>query len=878
MIQLKNSLFTILSFLSFLCFSQDINVDEAVNLQINSRYADFGVKFIDNNKVLFASSKKENKTKKRDRRNNRHLGLKLYTGIIQNDGHIGDIKDFSNTTNNPIFESNIAFTSDLRTIYFTRNNYILDDYRKLFKKDTLDDHILKLFKASIDSNGELSNVIPLPINNNLHSVTNPHLSADGKKLYFSSNMKGTFGGFDIFEIDILEDGTYSTPENLGDKINSKEDEMFPFISSNGVLYFSSNGHGGLGEMDVFSASLKNSNQSPSNLGSPVNSEEDDFSFVYDAMRKIGYLSSTRRGSVGDADIYMINNSSKPEIYIDEEKNTPDNLDVTSNSISSPDDSILIHKDIDSVKSISTINSQDIVNTEESDSILKDSIELKISKNDLAPPSLVYKRTEDNKECIQTIEGYILTSENTVLDNAAVTLYENGTNIGTFPLTSEGKYSLKLKCDQHYRVTAKLNKFEESYFELKTNQFSGTKTITNIQLEKTPCDILISGKLQDFETKKPIGGAKVYLLKDHVAVDAFTTSSDGNYSFEAMCDGSYKISTDKYGYEEGIFNVDNISTHNAALLINSNIKKLKCGQILNGRINDLKTGKPIISAKVNIYNSKGVLIESADSNMNGNFHFNIDCKEQYNIEVSKEDYITSISDFESTEEDKQVQRLDFNLTPDACLQILTGTILNSTAKTPMSKIRVNLLKDGKATISTLSSSNGTFKFEIECNSSYEVNATTKDYSFDSKTIITDNKNEGQIDIALVLKAKLDFEVVRDQLMILINQIDFDLNESKIRDDAAFELEKVIAIMKRNPTVLVDIGVHTDSRAPDGYNLRLSEERAQSIISFLISKGVESNRLSGKGYGENKLLNKCSNGVKCSETEHLVNRRIEFIVTE
>ena len=86
------------------------------------------------------------------------------------------------------------------------------------------------------------------------------------------------------------------------------------------------------------------------------------------------------------------------------------------------------------------------------------------------------------------------------------------------------------------------------------------------------------------------------------------------------------------------------------------------------------------------------------------------------------------------------------------------------------------------------------------------------------------------------------------------------------------------MTKNSNISVDIGVHTDSRAPDEYNLTLSEQRAQSIMSYIISRGIDANRLTGKGYGETQLLNKCANGVKCTETEHLENQRIEFKVNQ
>ena len=115
--------------------------------------------------------------------------------------------------------------------------------------------------------------------------------------------------------------------------------------------------------------------------------------------------------------------------------------------------------------------------------------------------------------------------------------------------------------------------------------------------------------------------------------------------------------------------------------------------------------------------------------------------------------------------------------------------------------------------------------------------------------------------------------------LINPIYFDFDKSNIRPDAAVELAKIIEVLKEYPELRIDVRSHTDSRGVDAYNLSLSERRNQSTINYIIEKGgIAKERLSGRGYGETELLNKCSNGVKCSEEDHQLNRRSEFIVQD
>ena len=133
------------------------------------------------------------------------------------------------------------------------------------------------------------------------------------------------------------------------------------------------------------------------------------------------------------------------------------------------------------------------------------------------------------------------------------------------------------------------------------------------------------------------------------------------------------------------------------------------------------------------------------------------------------------------------------------------------------------------------------------------------------LITTNTKVSQIRVGLDL-AKI-FE---------IKAIYFDLDKYNIRKDAAYELEKILDVMEQYPNLKVDVRSHTDSRQSANYNEKLSDNRAKATAAWLIEKGISANRLTSKGYGESQLINKCTDGVKCSEEEHQINRRSEFIV--
>jgi peptidoglycan-associated lipoprotein len=122
-------------------------------------------------------------------------------------------------------------------------------------------------------------------------------------------------------------------------------------------------------------------------------------------------------------------------------------------------------------------------------------------------------------------------------------------------------------------------------------------------------------------------------------------------------------------------------------------------------------------------------------------------------------------------------------------------------------------------------------------------------------------------------QLKDQAKKDSLTIVEN-VYYNYGEAKILPEAAKTLDKVINIMKNDPLLIIDLSSHTDSRSNQEFNLKLSEQRAKAAVDYILKGGISKDRISGKGYGENKILNKCLDGVECSEEEHAINRRTEF----
>jgi peptidoglycan-associated lipoprotein len=512
---------------------------------INTKGAEFSPVML-NGDLIFTASRKNDIYK-----SNNLPFLGLYRAKLTNSLQGAKVELFSQN----IFDENAnegtpTFSKDGKIMVFARGN-------NGSKKGRAD---LDLFSSIQNESGQWSIPEMISISDSAAWDSNPSFSADGKSLYFASNRDGGLGGIDIYRVNMDASGRFGTPQNMGNTINTVGDEMFPYVAKDGKLFFASDGHPGLGGLDVFVAERKNGKIGISNLGSPINSRFDDFGLSKYESKK-GYFSSNRAGGQGDDDIYFF------------EDTTPDPVEDTPIIVKKEDPKPVIDPTI--------------------------------------PKTVRY-----------FLAGNITNLEGSPLDSARIRLIDNITNL----------------------------------------QSSESLTIED-------------GKY-------------------------------GNYPLEIGTD--YTILIERKGY-------------------------------FTKRVPFTMIGKEI-----------------------------------------PQDKLTKIE---------------------------TDTVFNVITK--LDKPALN-------------------------------------------------------------------QVVNS--VFSINTIYYDLNKSNIRGDAAPELDKVVTALKDNPLVKIELGSHTDSRSSSDYNQKLSQRRAESAVAYIISKGIDSGRIKAKGYGESQLVNKCVDGVECSEEDHQQNRRTEFKVID
>jgi len=267
------------------------------NLELNSQYSDFGA-FVADGKIFFASARNTNK--KTYAWTNEPF-LDLYVGSTSPDSTAqAERVNFAKRQRNDVHLGTLCITNDGSTMYFTRDNVSRGNKLDFDKEGT--SH-LKLYRAYM-VDGKWGDVEELPFNDDVYSNGNPALSPDNKTLFFVSDREGGLGQTDIYKVAINDDGSFGEPVNLGPAVNTPGREMFPFVSSDNTLYFSSDGYINLGLLDIYSSGMLNGDESePVNLGAPYNSGYDDFAFMIDPDTDKGFFSSNRPGGKGNDDIY-----------------------------------------------------------------------------------------------------------------------------------------------------------------------------------------------------------------------------------------------------------------------------------------------------------------------------------------------------------------------------------------------------------------------------------------------------------------------------------------------------------------------------------------------------------------------------------------------
>lgn len=286
------------------------------------------------------------------------------------------------------------------------------------------------------------------------------------------------------------------------------------------------------------------------------------------------------------------------------------------------------------------------------------------------------------------------------------------------------------------------------------------------------------------------------------------------------------------------------------------------------VKDKKTGLALSGVTVSIVDHKGKAY-TAVTDANGTVNTQLK-PGTYKVSGNKNNLSTntdaiSLADFKNDNVYKEIYHDDERFT-------LSGQTVDCETQSGIGGITTQLTRaqDGQV-IEQVSDKSGKFYYQLDKNTDYQVVAIENGKFSQTEMVTTKGLNRNN---TLYVALQLGVCDIAEGKEFVVKNILYDFNQSFIRNDAASVLNNLAQTLKRNPKMTIELSSHTDSRGDNNYNMKLSQERAEAAVNFLVSKGISRSRLTARGFGESRLKNKCRDGVQCSETDHEQNRRTEI----
>ncbi|WP_421919908.1 OmpA family protein [Marinifilum sp.] len=298
-----------------------------------------------------------------------------------------------------------------------------------------------------------------------------------------------------------------------------------------------------------------------------------------------------------------------------------------------------------------------------------------------------------------------------------------------------------------------------------------------------------------------------------------------------------------------------------------------GRTIKGQVFNSETNEILGFTKVSLMDKSGKLVNEIETEENGKFNFTINDVQDFKLLSVKQQFtdgteeVLALDLMDQTEAYRKIYQA-----PDNTLQ-LDGLVVYKGDRSPVEGVSVTIKKKGSnELIDLITNTEGNIISALERDNEYLIEYHKEDILAKSNQISTFDITGNRIYV------EEEVDKVQVGKVFVLDNIFYDLDKSNIRPDAAIELDKLVIILNDNPTLKIELSSHTDSRGSDAYNMALSDRRAKSAVNYIIENGISKDRIVAKGYGETKLINHCSNGVKCSKAEHQANRRTEVKVLE
>jgi len=482
--------------------------------------------------LVFVSSRSENTfVKIKDSRTNISF-YELYYSPIDNNGNTsGSTVKFEEFIEGKLHKGPVCFYNNDQGVIYTKNNSTKISSNKLNR--------LSLYYATKNTSGKWSDVHAMPFNGSNYSVSHPSVSPDGKKLFFASDMPGGFGGTDIY-LSELNDDAWGEPVNLGPMINTSGNEVFPFIYKDSTLYFSSDGYGGIGGLDVYESNIVEGKfTTVKNIGYPINSMYDDFGIIFDKNGKNGFFCSNRKNGGLDDDIYSFKVVKVPAkgLVLAKLKNNPlEGVLIKlykkgkefAATTTREDGSFLLQ--LDPGKEYQLMAFKEDYKT----------IRTTISTADYESGKPVEINLVMEKSHKVFVKGVVKIDTMTVQPYAKVYYQEKGSGvIDTVSANEDGEFNCEIESDFDHLFFTQVDGLFDTVTVKSTKRKKGSVLFyLNMHLQKYYQDD-VKGLVKDTAGVKP--GIEVLFRNNFTGkTDTVTTDDKGNFTFKAASFGQYDI--------------------------------------------------------------------------------------------------------------------------------------------------------------------------------------------------------------------------------------------------------------------------------------------------------------------------------------------------
>jgi outer membrane protein OmpA-like peptidoglycan-associated protein len=800
-------------------------------IPVNSKYSDFSPAFFENG-ILFVSARPNETGVLHSATIDDAPLLDLYCAFPDSSGKWSKPKVYSQL-NSKFNEGPMAFDGLQGILYLTRNDPNHKKNRDKSERQGLNRLQIDVYQLQ---DGQWQRGEAFPYNNTRYAIGHPALSPDGKVLYFASDMSGGFGGTDLYASQWNEaNNEWSQPVNLGPVVNTSENELFPFVDAQSQLYFASNGHLGLGGLDVFTVRQSTEGQwfNVQNLGYPLNTESDDFGMVLNQEGTMGYLSSNRNSAAGDDNIYEFKRN-WPRFECAPQLKNNYCFQFWESGVIDADTMPLAYEwdfgDGFKARGLEAWHCYDGPGEYLVSLYLIDTVSGYVFLNQTEYVLTVKDTEQVYIDCPQSVgagEEFTFSGKKSILEGCQLTNYYWDLGDGNRETLSEFTYSYREP--GQYEIRLGVDGDPDAKGELVCKHCV-TKTITVLPLAE------IQQQRDSVKSARSKALAAQAIWDRSKLVQKLLDAGEKQYDMrDSLQDGKYSVLL-----QQSTAPINTKSSDFQGLRDLREVRTAEGYEVHSGLEENLQNIAPYFFEGHRAGFEDAIVVVVRDS---------------ANPSSPKKEYIQI-----------PAKKTDLGYT------LFSANVLDALGNPLKAEITFEELNSGLEVVIATSDSSGKLEVRLPNGSAYAWYLGTSDY-FPASGVVDLLGVFESVSGPTLLRNRVTLSSIAELMEsgepIRINNVFFDFDAATLRSESTRQLDRLAELLLQYKDYGVKVESHTDDKGNDNYNLSLSHRRAEAVLQYLARKGFSSERIKSEGFGEAKPAVPNDSPENCQ-----FNRRVEF----